>query len=153
MTDAPRSLKFNRQPAPVLAEHRPMFKIGQLLLVLSVSSRSGRSKLPRLHLFNWALKFPERTAALESAAKEKVLRVSAWGFDPVLAIAIRYAISEGLVRESHAGYEITELGESIAKEILSDANLLGTEKAALRLIGKGITEGMVEAVAKGWESA
>ncbi len=152
MTDVARRLRFERKPSPVLAEYRPMYKIGQVLLVLSVASRGGRSSLPRLHLFNWALKSSERQALLVKAAGAKQLHVPAWGFDPMLAIAVRIAIAEDLVGETSTGYEVKEAGELFVRDIVKDVELFGPERAFLKSIGKGITEAMVETAASGWEA-
>jgi hypothetical protein len=157
MTEAvvaePRRLRFVRRPSPVLVEHRPLYKITQLLLVLQVSSRGGKSTLPRLHLFNWALKSTDRIQKLLDAANAKVLHMTAWGFDPALAIAIRFAVAEGLVAATSTGYQLTEKGRAFITEVLKDADAFAAERKLLTQIGKDITEGMVEKVAKGWESA
>lgn len=149
----PRRLRFVRRPSPVLVEHRPLYKITQLLLVLQMSSRGGRSTLPRLHLFNWALKSADRIQKLVDAAKAKALNITAWGFDPALAIAIRFAVAENLVEPSSTGYQLTEKGRGFITEVLNDANAFAPERKLLMQVGKEITEGMVEKVAKGWESA
>ena len=157
MTEAvvaePRRLRFVRRPSPVLVEHRPLYKITQLLLVLQISSRGGKSTLPRLHLFNWALKSTDRIQKLLDAAKAKVLHLAAWGFDPALAIAIRFALAETLVEPTSTGYQLTEKGRTFITEVLKDADAFALERELLAQIGKDITEGMVEKVAKGWESA
>lgn len=157
MTDAvieqPRRLRFIRRPSPVLVEHRPLYKITQLLLVLHMSSRGGKSTLPRLHLFNWALKSTDRIQKLVVAAKSKVLHMTAWGFDPALAIAIRFAVAEDLVETTSTGYQLTDKGRAFIAEVLKDAGAFASERKLLAQIGKDITEGMVETVAKGWESA
>ena len=157
MTEAvvaePRRLRFVRRPSPVLVEHRPLYKITQLLLVLQISSRGGKSTLPRLHLFNWALKSTDRIQKLLDAAKAKVLHLAAWGFDPALAIAIRFAVAETLVEPTSTGYQLTEKGRTFITEVLKDADAFALERELLAQIGKDITEGMVEKVAKGWESA
>jgi hypothetical protein len=147
-----RRLRFERRPSPVLAEHRPMYKIGQVLLILAIASRGNKSSLPRLQLFNWALKSAERQALLLKAVEKKELQVPAWGFDPALAIAVRIAIAEGLVAENSTGYEITGAGEFFVKEILKDADLFGPERSFLSSLGKGLTERMVEETAGGWEA-
>lgn len=157
MTEAaivePRRLRFVRRPSPVLVEHRPIYKITQLLLILQVSSRGGKSTLPRLHLFNWALKSTDRIQKLVDAAKVKVLHMTAWGFDPALAIAIRFALAENLVEPTSTGYQVTEKGRAFIAEVLKDADAFASERKLLAQIGKDITEAMVERVAKGWESA
>lgn len=150
-TEERRRLLFARRPSPVLAEHRPMYKIGQVLLILAIASRGNKSSLPRLQLFNWAMKSAERQAHLMKAIEKKELQVPAWGFDPALAIAVRIAIAERLIAENSTGYEITEPGELFVKEILKDADLFGPERSFLSSLGKGLTEGMVEATASSWE--
>ena len=157
MTEAivaePRRLRFVRRPSPVLVEHRPLYKITQLLLVLHMSSRGGKSTLPRLHLFNWALKSTDRIQKLLEAAKAKVLRMTAWGFDPALAIAIRFAVAENMVEATSTGYQLTDKGRDFIAEVLKDGDAFGPERELLTRIGTDITEGMVVRVAKGWEAA
>ncbi|MCZ4323981.1 hypothetical protein [Pseudomonas anguilliseptica] len=146
------NLLFQQRPASVLPEHRPLYKIAQILLILFLASRGSRSSLARLHLLNWALKSPDRTARLSAAASSKSLNISAWGFDPALAIAMNFACAEELISTSGGSYELTDRGQILAKEIARDELILPDEKEALLKIGKGITEGMVEAIAKGWDS-
>lgn len=152
MTELQGKLRFQTRPAPVLPEHRPLYKIAQVLLVLHLSSRAGKSSLTRLHLFNWALKVPDRGERLSQAARTKSLNVTAWGFDPALAIALRYACAEGLITASGSGYELTDLGRILADSIVNEPDTLTEEKEFLRAIGKGISEAMVDAVAKEWET-
>lgn len=107
--------------------------------------------MPRLHLFNWAMKSKARQDVLIDAAGTQILKVPAWGFDPVMAIGVRFAIAEGLMRENNTGYELVESGVLFVREILEDDSLFSTERAFLLSTGKRITEAMVTAVAKGWE--
>jgi hypothetical protein len=152
MNEALTHLLFQRRPAPVLPEHRPLYKIAQVLLVLHIASRAGKSSLTRLHLFNWALKSPSRGERLSQAARTKSLNVTAWGFDPALAIALRYACAERLINSVSGGYELTDLGRVFAVAIMDEPNALISEKNFLRSVGKSINESMVDAVAKGWEA-
>ena len=107
--------------------------------------------MPRLQLFNWALKSRDRQERLVTAAKIKSLNVQAWGFDPALSIALRFAVAETLVHSVSTGYQITDFGKLFVEDIEKDPDLLSQEKEALKRIGKGITETMVNAVAKGWK--
>src|SRR6185437_1679400 len=109
-------LRFNRRPSPVLPDHRPLYKIGQLLLILRIASRGGKSSSARLQLFNWALKNKDRSAQLAKASAARALAIVAWGFDPALAIALRFAEAEGLVKAHPRGYELTERGAALADE-------------------------------------
>ncbi|WP_305825806.1 hypothetical protein [Massilia brevitalea] len=142
-------LKFIRRPTPVLPEHRPLYKIAQILLVLHFS-RGKKSSVLRLHLFNWALKSERRIVALREAAARSTLLVPAWGFDPALAIALRYAIAERFIESISNGYQLTNHGSSFIKEALKDAEIFSKERTDLAVIGKGITEAMVDKVVKDW---
>ena len=143
-------LKFTRRPNPVLPEHRPIYKIAQVLLILNYS-RAGKSSLLRLHLLNWALKSPQRMQLLQNAVRAGSLSLPTWGFDPALVIAVRYAQAEGLLTQISTGYQLEEKGRRFIKDALKDSTILTDERVTLVEIGRGITEGMVESVAKDWD--
>jgi len=151
MIEVPTNLRFQRRPAPVLPEHRPLYKIAQIVLTLHLASRGGKSSLARLHLFNWAFKKSDRAERLSQAARTKVLNVAAWGFDPALAIALRYSCAEGLTTSTGGAYDLTDLGRIFATSIIDQSDTLADEKKLLQSTGKNITESMVDTVAKGWE--
>jgi hypothetical protein len=144
-------LKFIRRPIPVLSELRPLYKISQALLILELSCRAGRSSLLKIHLLNWALKTPERIRSLSIGAEHGQLQLPIWGFDPAMAIALNLAFSESLIAPTTKGFELTSSGKAYVRLILADDSVLKEEKAALRSVGKKITEDMVDAVSKGWE--
>jgi hypothetical protein len=144
------NLKFNLRPSPVLPEHRPLYKITQILHILDVS-RGGKSSLLRLHLFNWALKSPARLALLDHAITTGMLAFPTWGFDPAMVIALRFAVAEGLVQSVTNGYQLEDKGRRFLKEAFKDPEIFTAERKALRNVGKGITEKMVDAAAKNWE--
>lgn len=142
-------LKFSRRPIPVLPEHRSVYKISQILLVLYFS-RSQKSSLLRLHLFNWAMKSSKRMALLQEAARGGELLLPTWGFDPALAIALRYALAERLISQVSNGYQLTDQGKFFIGDALKDEDIFKNEREDIRSVGKLITETMVENVAKDW---
>lgn len=143
-------LKFTRRPLPVLPDHRPVYKIAQVLLVLRYS-RSSKSSLLRLHLFNWALKSPQRMQSLRDAGEGGALLLPTWGFDPALAIALRYALAEQLIFQVANGYQLSEKGTKFIGDALKDPDIFAQERTDLTALGKKITETMVESVAKDWD--
>ena len=143
-------LKFTRRPTPVLPEHRPMYKIGQILVML-LYSRGGKSSLLRLHLLNWILKSSERIQPLRRAVQAGALPLLTWGFDPALVIALRFAYAERLVIQTSTGYKLEKKGRDFIEAALNDADILSFERSVLSEIGLGLTEGMVENVAKDWK--
>jgi hypothetical protein len=144
-------LNFTRKAMPVIPEHRPMYKICQILLILKLSSIGGKSSLIRLHLFNWALKDHVAIRMLIHSANEKELSFSVWGIDPTLNMALNYATADLLLNKTSTGYELSNKGESfIAKSKIID--LFEYESKVLRTIGKRVTESMVKDIAQRWKN-
>lgn len=143
-------LTFHRKPMPLMAEHRPIYKITQILLVLNLSSRGKSSSLIRLHLFSWVLKDEKRKAMLlESAGKNQIL-FGVWGVDPAVNISLQYAQAEGLVSKSGLSYKLTPFGSKYISKINSDI-AFKDDYFFLKSLGSKITEGMVENIVGEWE--
>lgn len=80
-----------------------------------------------------------------------VLDVQAWGFDPAVAIALRFAIAESLVGNISTGYQISDIGKVFVREVMEHQNLLSDEKELLKQVGKNITEAMVDLISREWK--
>ena len=144
-------MKFIQRPAPVFVEHRPIYKIGQILLILYLSSRGFKSSLTRLQLFNWLIKERVRKDKVILSIKNNKLDVYAWGFDPALTIALRYAIAEKLIDEDVDSFKLTNKGVEYCMRILEDETLFEEEKNFLQVVKKSITEKIVDSATKGWK--
>lgn len=143
-------LTFNRKPMPLLAEHRPIFKITQILLILYLSSRGKKSSLIRLHLFSWSLKDEKRkNTLLESADNNKVL-FDVWGVDPAVNISLQFAVAEGLIERVNVSYKLSNRGEEFTKRVIKKITL-ETDYLFLKTLGTKISEGMVQAIVGEWE--
>jgi hypothetical protein len=134
---------------PIYAEHRPLYKVAQILLVLEFASRGGKSSILKLQLFNWALKEKSRLKELEMAAETGKLNISVWGIDPTLNAAIQFAISEGLIKQEASNVLITGKGKDYIDSVVKE-NILPTERTFYTKIKKKITEGMISEVANSW---
>lgn len=144
-------LKFTSRPTPVLAEHRPLYKIAQCLLIIDTCGRAQKCSLLKLHLINWALKKDSRIADLKAATQNKKLTIPVWGFDPALAVALQIASEEHILKSDETGIVILPAGQEFLSKITSDPNFLSTEKSQLDKIGKKLTEKMVAQTARDWE--
>lgn len=143
-------LTFNRKPMPILAEHRPLYKIAQILLVLNLASRGKKSSLMRLHLFSWVLKDPKRKGILiESANRGKVL-FGVWGVDPAVNYSLHYALAEGLIEKDGPSYKLTVKGVAFVNKV-SESGVFESDSSFLRSLGLKVTEGMVKSIVEGWE--
>ena len=146
-----KKMKFIQRPAPVFVEHRPIYKIGQILLILYLSSRGFKSSITRLQLFNWLIKERVRKDKVILSIKNNKLDVYAWGFDPALTIALRYAIAEKLIDEDVDSFKLTNKGVEYCMRILEDETLFEEEKTFLQVVKKSITEKIVDSATKGWK--
>ncbi|GHA09861.1 hypothetical protein [Oceanisphaera arctica] len=143
-------LTFHRKPMPLMVEHRPIYKITQLLLVLYLSSRGKKSSLIRLHLFSWVLKDEIRKKMLLESANQNQILFGVWGVDPAVNISLQYAEAEGLISKSGLSYKLTQDGAKYVSEIDSEM-AFKDDYFFLQSIGSKITEGMVENIIKEWE--
>ena len=143
-------LTFHRKPMPLMAEHRPIYKITQLLLVLHLSSRGKKSSLIRLHLFSWVLKDEIRKKMLLESANQNKILFGVWGVDPAVNISLQYAEAEGLISKSGLSYKLTQDGTKYVSEIDSEM-AFKDDYFFLQSIGSKITEGMVENIIREWE--
>ena len=142
-------ITFHRKPMPLMAEHRPIYKITQILLVLHLASRGNKSSLIRLHLFSWVLKDERRkTILMESVRNNKIL-FGVWGVDPAVNISLQYAEAEGLIEKAGLSYKLTERGVKYASRI-NDDMALKDDYIFLRSLGSKVTEGMVKNIVGEW---
>lgn len=143
-------LTFHRKPMPLMAEHRPIYKITQLLLILNLSSRGKKSSLIRLHLLSWVLKDERRKKMLLESANQNQILFGVWGVDPAVNISLQYAEAEGLISKSGLSYKLTQYGTKYASEIDSEM-AFKDDYFFLQTLGSKITEGMVENIIREWE--
>ncbi|EJB0233979.1 TPA: hypothetical protein I7792_02585 [Vibrio vulnificus] len=136
---------------PVIADHRPMYKISLLLLILKECSIGGTSSLIRLHLFNWALKDKKRMNQLMLSADNKELTFDIWGMDPTVNFAISHSIANGLMVKIPSGYKITQKG----KDFINEYNIkkeFSSIDFFINSVKKKVTQKMVDNVALRWKS-
>lgn len=142
-------LEFNVRPSSVLPDHRPLFKITQLLLVLLLASRGRKSSLVRLQLFNWVLKDDARREKLIRAAKSQEIDFPAWGLDPTVQTAMSLAAADGLIDATAKAVVLTDKGSSFCQRAL-DEQLYDDDAAFLRGLKTSITEKMVDSIVEKW---
>lgn len=145
------TINFTVRPMPVLTELRPMYKISQALLILSICGHGSKCSLVKLHLMHWAMKTPRRMETMTLAAQLGQISLPVWGFDPALSIALQLAFRDGLIEPTSNGFKLLPKGALLVKDIMSDETVMIEEKAALSKIGKKITESMVKTISKEWE--
>lgn len=143
-------ITFHRKPMPLMAEHRPIYKITQILLVLYLASRGNKSSLIRLHLFSWVLKDEKRKQILLESLKQDKILFGVWGVDPAVNIALQYAEAEGLIEKAGLSYRLTLKGAGYASKI-DDGIAFKDDYFFLKSLGIKITEKMVGNIVEEWK--
>ncbi len=144
------TINFNPRPSPVLPEHRPLYKIAQAICIIGYTGRGGKASTLKINLINWALSSKSRQEALISSCIKKTLPFAAWGFDPALAIALLLCHAENLTNPTSNGHALTEKGRKFFESISRDTEIFIPDKEFLKLIGKRLTEDLVERESKTW---
>ena len=146
--DIDQPFRFQRRPISVPAESRPPWKLAELLLMLQVSSRGGKSSLKRLHLLNWAVRSPvNRRRFKESRKADLPLFRFAVRFEPAFSRAIDLATGEQLVQWVGGDrIQLSASGTKAAQKILSESGLLQEEREFFVELGKSVTEKEAEYV-------
>lgn len=146
--DFDRPFTFKRRPIPMPAEVRPPWKVAELLLILQLSSRGGKSTLKRLHLLNWAIRSPaNRKAFGESRSATSPLLKFNVRFEPAFSRAIDLASGQKLIEWVGGDrVQLSASGTELAQKILEQPNTLEDERTFLLSIGKSVTEKEAEYV-------
>ena len=143
-TDQPaihRPVRFTKRPFAIAPDFRKDWKIALLLLILEVSSRSGKSSLKRLHVIHWAVRTNNHQLQFEQT-RETAAPLFAFKvrLEPAFSRSIEFAEAQRLVEWVEGDrVQITELGRSLAKRI-AQQDVMQDEVRFLRRIGKSVTE-------------
>lgn len=143
-------IEFRERPVPLPAPLRLYWRVVLLCLILRDASRAGTSTLRRLHVLNWALRSPSARhnllAVVDGRRRPEDVIVR---FDPTLSIVLDFASAELLVERLSGGrVRLTDKGERLVKSVRKENSALEDERHFLESIGKSITEGMVEIMAR-----
>src|SRR6266404_2077972 len=141
-SDIDRPFTFRRRPIPVPAESRAVWKVAELLLILRLSSRGGRSSLKRLHLLNWAVRSASNRAAFADSRRGTLpLFRFIVRFEPAFSRAIDLAAGLGYVDWNGGDrIQLSAKGNELADQFLKDTSLLQNERTFFGEIGKSVTE-------------
>jgi hypothetical protein len=139
---------FRRRPLALRGDLRPTWRIGLLMLLLSVCCRQQRSSLTRLHVLNWAVRsevnHEDLLNLIEGRLTPDALIVR---FDPAFNRAIDFAIGESLVKRidgDGSRVELTDLGRAFSEEICKNSSVYVAEKRLAGAIKQKASETLID---------
>lgn len=143
-------IAFVRRPVPIPADYRPLYRIGQILLILKLNCRASTSSLLKLHLFHWGLKNERNRVVLqELVAGGRTSSLVIWGFDPALNRALQFAVSEEVCSLRDGKYVLTDKGSRLASAFLLE-DVYQAEKEFLLSLGKNVSEKDINILTHTW---
>lgn len=142
-------ITFKRRPSALPAEFRPFWRVGALILILSILCRGGKSNLQRLYVLNWALRTKESREEFMDVIsghldpEDIIVR-----FDPGLLRALDFAIGERLIRRVGGDcVELTELGKKFALDLnMSKSEVFKVEREYLTSLKGKVTEAKIKSL-------
>ncbi|WP_295093560.1 hypothetical protein [uncultured Flavobacterium sp.] len=146
-----KSLKFSKRPISIPADYRPMYKIAQIVMILSITCTGSKSSLLKLHLLSWALKNDKnKDEVLELIKNNYVEEMTVWGIEPALNRALLFCVAEDICKIEGGKYLLTEKGKSFFK-LIKKNNVFNEELEFLNFVGKRtITDNRIESISNKW---
>ncbi len=147
-----KSIFFKKRPVAQVIDYRPIWKIGQILLIVRDGSSKSGCSLLKLHLFSWAFQgYKNRNKLKKWVSSDFETTMSIWTLSPHVNRAIAFAIGEKLLKEKKGRYTLTQKGNEYLSKIdtIEDAYL--TEKKVLNQYGKIISDAKIDKLAKDWK--
>jgi hypothetical protein len=137
------TLTFRVQKRPLAVSLRPLYRITLLLLVLDLNCSARTASHLKLQFFNWALKNPPLQSSLRERFQAKTRLVLDFiHLDPVVNLALRYALAEDLVSMTNKDkYRLTEKGQQLVSRVKGARSpLLAEEIQFLESVGQRVSE-------------
>ncbi|WP_337968937.1 hypothetical protein [uncultured Flavobacterium sp.] len=146
-----KDIKFSKKPISIPVDYRPMYKIAQIVMILSITCIGNKSSLLKLHLLSWALKDDKnKDEVLELIRNNYEIDIAVWGIEPALNRALLFCISENICIIENGKYILTKKGEDFFKVIVK-AEVFKEEFEFLNFVGKRkITDNRIESISNKW---
>ncbi|CAH2714186.1 hypothetical protein BACCIP111895_01340 [Neobacillus rhizosphaerae] len=145
-----KKITFTRRKIPVSPEYRPLTKIAQIVLILSMASRGKSANLLKFQLFNWAFKSRERDRILLLIIQDPLITPPLISMDPSVNRALQFAVADKLISfsESTGKFTLLSKGEEFAQAIIKETDIFNAEKELLTKIGLKVTDKVISILFK-----
>lgn len=143
---------FKRRPLAQTVDYRPIWKIGQLLLIIRDGASTAGCSLLKLHLFSWVFQSYKNKEKLQDwIISDFESEMSIWTLSPHVNRAIAFAIGEKLLKEEKGKYTLTTSGNQYLKKIDTIVEAYSDEKKVLNKYGKIVSDAKIDKLAKDWK--
>lgn len=128
---------FTSRPESIPGDMRPSWRIGLILLILSITSRGGKSSILRISVFNWALRNKVNQQNLLNLLNNITSPdLIYFRNDPTLLRAIDFGIGFGYIDSLGDRVRLSIKGNKLVQQIMINKDIYIEEKKFLSEIGK-----------------
>lgn len=146
------NISFNRKPIAQPIDYRPIWKIGQILLIIRYGSSVTGCTLLKLHLFSWVFQsYKNREKLRNWIDSDFEADMSIWTLSPHLSRAVAFAVGERLIKEEKGKYSLTTKGLDYIKSIDDLPEAYTEERKILNRYGRIISDAKIDKLAKDWK--
>lgn len=143
------NISFKRKPIAQSIDYRPIWKIGQILLIIRDGSSIAGCSLLKLHLFSWVFQSYKNREKLRSWIESDFeAEMSIWTLSPHLNRAVAFAIGEGLIKEEKGKYSLTTKSIDYLLSIDSLSEAYYEERKILNRYGKIISDAKIDWISR-----
>lgn len=147
-----KNIYFKRRPVSQVIDYRPIWKIGQILLIVRDGSSKSGCSLLKLHLFSWTFQgYKNRNKLRKWISSDFDSTMTIWTLSPHVNRAIAFGIGEKLLKEDKGKYTLTQKGIKYLNKIDTIDDAYITEKKVLNQYGKIISDAKIDKLAKDWK--
>lgn len=138
-------------PQAIPPEYRPLWRVGQIILILDFCGWGGKCTQLQLFALSWGLKSPSTRDNILALSREDYPSLTdiPLRFDPTLVYAVNLAAGFGLVEKSgNDSVKLTGPGTVLVSKLRKDKDIFATEKKTLEQIGKRLTQSILQTYIK-----
>ena len=145
-------IKFYDRPVAVPYNYRIIYKISQIVLIIGTTCPRGGCSSIKLHIISNALFANNVLEDLCKVLDDKNDMLPIVRFEPAITRAVNYAIADGFIelQKSNLKLKLTEKGKQLYNEIAKDNNIMILEKSELKIIGKKLTDDIINKILEKW---
>ena len=135
-------IQFKNRPVHVSYKYRTVYQVSRLVLTIGMTSTIKGCSILKAQILSSALDDEKLLEQIEWLVNDNGIGfINAWKYNQLVSTTINYSNADGITKYSNTGkIVLTERGQNLFAEIMSDETLLSYEKSQLVKIKKKLSD-------------
>lgn len=135
-------IKFKNLPIHVSYKYRIVYQVARLVLIIGMTSTIKGCSILKVQILSSALDDEKLFKHIQSLVNNNSFGfIKGWKYNQLVSTAINYSNADEITKYSNTGkIALTERGQDLFSEIISDNTLLSYEKSQLGKIKKKLSD-------------